>query len=142
MTEIELRFSEEAVSSEVHDEGIRVLTEHRQLAGGTFLEEKPFSVLAYRGQELVGGLVGRTFWNWLYADSVWVEGKLRGQNVGTAIMQAAEDRARKTKIIGIYLWTQSWGAANFYKKLGYTQFVEFKNCPPGHSRLGFVKYLQ
>lgn len=90
MTEIELRFSEEAVSSGVRDEGDRVLTEHRQLTGGTFLEEKPFSVLAYRGQELVGGLVGKTFWNWLYADSVWVEEKLRGQNVGTTIMQAAE----------------------------------------------------
>ena len=44
-------------------------------------------MLAYRGQELVGGLIGRTFWTWLYADSVWVEEKLRGQNVGTAIMR-------------------------------------------------------
>jgi GNAT superfamily N-acetyltransferase len=142
MTEIDLKVSDEAVPKEVRDEAIRSLTEHRRLAGGALLEEKPFSVLAYRDQELVGGLVGRIFWNWLYAETVWVEEKFRGQEIGTTIMQAAEDRARETKMIGIYLWTQSWGAPAFYKKLGYTQFVEFKNCPPGHSRLGFFKYLQ
>lgn len=63
MTEIPLKVSDEAVPNEVRDEGIRILNEHRRRAGGALLEEKPFSVLAYRGQELVGGLIGRIFWN-------------------------------------------------------------------------------
>jgi GNAT superfamily N-acetyltransferase len=142
MTGIDLRVSDEAVPKEIRDGGARVLDEHRRLVGGELLEEKPFSLLAYRGQELIGGLIGRIFWYWLYAESVWVEERFRGQDVGTTIMEAAEDRARERKLNGIYLWTQSWGAAGFYEKLGYTQFVEFKNCPPGHSRLGFFKYLQ
>lgn len=56
-------------------------------------------------------------------------------------MNAAELRASERKLTGIYFWTESWQAPRFYAKLGYEQFVEFKNCPPGHSRLGFRKYL-
>ncbi len=57
------------------------------------------------------------------------------------VMLAAEEQARNMKLTGIYLWTESWQAPGFYKKLGYSQFVEFRNFPPGHSRLGFCKYL-
>jgi hypothetical protein len=45
-------------------------------------------------------------------------------------------------LTGIYLWTQSWQAGGFYAKLGYEQFTEFADFPPGHSRLGFRKYLK
>ena len=56
-------------------------------------------------------------------------------------MQRAEERARELGLAGIYLWTQSWQAPGFYSKLGFENFVAFENCPPGHQRLGFRKYL-
>jgi len=104
-------------------------------------QETPLTVLAYEEERLVGGMIGKVFWNWLYADLVWVEEESRGRGIGRDVMRATEEQARKMKLNGIYLWTQSWQAPSFYSKLGYSQFVELRSFPPGHSRLGFCKYL-
>jgi GNAT superfamily N-acetyltransferase len=117
------------------------LRRHAVKSGGVATEDKPFSILAYIDETLVGGLIGKVFWNWLYADLVWVEEGFRGQGIGTHVMRRAEERALEMKLTGIYLWTETWQAPSFYLKLGYAQFAEFRDFPPGHSRLGFHKYL-
>ncbi|HUB13885.1 MAG TPA: GNAT family N-acetyltransferase [Acetobacteraceae bacterium] len=90
---------------------------------------------------VVGGLIGKIFFNWLDAELVWVEQPLHHCGIGTAVMLEAERAARNSALTGIWLWTQSWQAAEFYGKLGYQQFAEFNDFPPGHRRLGFRKYL-
>ena len=142
MTEIELKISDDPVPKEIMDTAVSILAEHTTKSGGSQPASKPFSVLAYIGPDLVGGLIGTVFYNWLYANIVWIRDDLRDQDIGTAVMQAAEQRARKMELSGIHFWTQTWQAPGFYKTLGYAQFAELKNCPPGHSRLGFFKYLQ
>jgi len=117
------------------------LTEHRREARAAELTYDAFSVLALCEGGVVGGVIGQVFWNWLYAELVWVEKPFRGCGIGRAVMQRAEERARELGLAGIYLWTQSWQAPGFYSKLGFESFVVFENCPPGHQRLGFRKYL-
>jgi GNAT superfamily N-acetyltransferase len=117
------------------------LAQHTESANGISADGKPFSVLAFMDQRIIGGLMGKVFWNWLYADLVWVEKDFRGRGIGGDVMNAAEQHARGMKLTGIYLWTETWQAPVFYQKLGYTQFVEFKDFPPGYSRFGFRKYL-
>ncbi|MDD3181415.1 MAG: GNAT family N-acetyltransferase [Alphaproteobacteria bacterium] len=90
---------------------------------------------------VVAGLYGKTFWNWLYIDSVWVQEDLRKQALGTAMIMAAEDEAQKRGCVGVYLWTQSFDAPDFYPKLGYKEFVVMDDFPIGHQRLGFMKRL-
>jgi GNAT superfamily N-acetyltransferase len=128
------------------------LTEHAAEAGAVALkrtvaaptmwdEDLPLSVLAFSENRVVGGLIGKIFFNWLDAELVWVEKTFRRHGIGKAVLQKAEEKAYDLSLTGIYLWTQSWQAPCFYQKLGYDQFAEFDNFPPGHKRLGFRKYL-
>jgi GNAT superfamily N-acetyltransferase len=141
MVGLSIRNSDDTCAKEVIQAALASLRKHSAVSNGVLTEDKPFSVLAYIEERLVGGLIGKVFWNWLYADLVWVEEEFRSQGIGTRVMRAAEDRALKMKLTGIYLWTETWQAPPFYTRLGYTQFVEIKNFPPGHSRLGFLKYF-
>jgi GNAT superfamily N-acetyltransferase len=141
MADISMRVSNEAYSREAAEAALACLRKHTTISNGVLTEDKPFSALAFMEDRLIGGLIGKVLWNWLYADLVWVEEEFRGQGIGTTVMKTAEERALSMKLTGIYLWTETWQAPLFYRKLGYTQFVEFKDFPPGHSRLGFLKYL-
>jgi GNAT superfamily N-acetyltransferase len=134
--------AQDTVPNEIREAAIAVLASHSAKSGGIAGEDKPFSILAHAEERVVGGLIGKVFWNWLYADIVWVDEDCRGQGVGTELMKCAEERAVDMKLTGIYLWTETWQAPAFYRKLGYTQYVEFRDFPPGHSRLGFRKYLR
>ncbi|HYZ41261.1 MAG TPA: GNAT family N-acetyltransferase [Stellaceae bacterium] len=117
------------------------LSEHAREAGAAVPKFEPFSVLALCDDAVVGGVIGQVFWKWLYAKLVWVEKPFRGTGIGKAVMQKAEERARELGLTGIYLWTQSWQAPDFYRKLGFESFVVFENFPRGRKRLGFRKYL-
>ena len=104
-------------------------------------DDKPFSVLARSQDRVVGALIGKIFFNWLDAELVWIERPFRRSGIGQAVLRKAEEKARGLNLTGIYLWSQSWQAPDFYRKLGFEQLAEFGNFPPGHKRLGFRKYL-
>jgi GNAT superfamily N-acetyltransferase len=120
---------------------ISSLKKHTSDVKGVNTKDEPFSVLVFNSDELVGAVIGKTFWNWLYADLVWVAEKCRGSRIGTDIMAKTEEKARMMGLTGIYLWTETWQAPAFYSKLGYENYVVFNDFPPGHKRLGFRKYL-
>ena len=104
-------------------------------------DDQLFSVLAILRARVVGGLIGKIFWNWMDAELVWIEKPFRGRGIGTEVLQTAEKTARDRRLTGICLWTASWQAPDFYKQLGFEQFAEFDNFPPGRKRIGFRKYL-
>jgi GNAT superfamily N-acetyltransferase len=141
MAGLSIRASDDACEKGVMEAALASLRTHTERSNSVPADDKPFSVLAFMEERLVGGLIGKVFWNWLYADLVWVEEGFRGRGIGTDVMRAVEERARSMRLTGIYLWTETWQAPVFYEKLGYTQFVELKDFPPGHKRLGFRKYL-
>ena len=42
----------------------------------------------------------------------------------------------------IWTWTSEYEGKDFYKKMGYEGFTEFKSFyPSGHSRIGYIKKL-
>ncbi len=104
--------------------------------------ESPLSVLAHddRGA-LMGGLTGKTFWNWLYIDILWVKKEERTQGIGHKLVRKAETLAQKRGCLAAYLWTESFEAPDFYQKLGYQKFVVKEDFPIGHQRIGFMKSL-
>jgi GNAT superfamily N-acetyltransferase len=142
MDGLSIKMSEDIVTSELRETAISSLNRHTARSNGVLFEDKSFSVMALMDEKLVGGLIGKVFWNWLYADLVWVEEEFRGRGIGAEVMKAAEKRAVEMNLTGIHLWTESWQAPTFYKKLGFSQFAEFKDFPPGHSRFGFRKHLK
>ncbi|PIG95492.1 GNAT family N-acetyltransferase [Gloeocapsopsis sp. IPPAS B-1203] len=91
---------------------------------------------------LVGGLVGSTYWQWLYVDVFWINETYRGGGCGTSLLAAAEQEAVKRGCQYAYLDTFSFQAPEFYQKLGYTVFGELPDFPEGHSRFFLKKVLQ
>ncbi len=90
---------------------------------------------------LVAGLTADLLWDWLYIDELWVSEGLRGGGLGKKLMKAAESYASSRDLTGLWLWTQSWQAADFYQHLGFVEFTQFPDFPKGHLRIGFRKQL-
>ena len=99
--------------------------------------------LTVRGEDgqILGGLTGELIWNALYVGVLWVSESSRGQGYGSALMQAAEDMAKKRGCEVSFLSTMTFQAPNFYKRLGYLPIGELLDSPKGFSRVWFAKRL-
>ena len=98
-------------------------------------------VLQTPDQEVVGGVIGATFWDWLYIDLMWIREDLRGQGYGHLLLTRAEEEGRQRGAKNSYLDTFSFQAPDFYKKHGYQVFGELKGFPAGHQRYFLTKQL-
>ena len=111
-----------------------------QQAGDTKSQSLCF-VLYSADQEIVGGVIGSTYWDWLYIDLLWLKEELRGHGHGHRLLTCAEDEARKRGAKNAYLDTFSFQAPDFYKQHGYRVFGELQDFPVGHQRYFFTKQL-
>jgi GNAT superfamily N-acetyltransferase len=82
----------------------------------------------------VGGLTGGTFWGWLHIELLWLPEAARRQDLGTRIMAAAEEEARRRGCHHAYVDTLSFQALPFYLKLGFVEWGRLKDFPVGHTR--------
>ncbi|MFI5273959.1 MAG: GNAT family N-acetyltransferase [Ktedonobacterales bacterium] len=82
---------------------------------------------------VVGGLVGRTHAipYWLEISIVWVDDSYRRQGIGRCLLQTAEHEARVRGCRHARLATSDYQAPGFYARLGYEQYGELADCPPG-----------
>jgi GNAT superfamily N-acetyltransferase len=51
-------------------------------------------VLRENKEEIVGGIIGTTYWDWFNISLMWVKEALRGQGYGHRLLTLAEDAAR------------------------------------------------
>lgn len=106
-------------------------------------KSEPLTLLVRDEHDVIlGGLYGRLVCQWLFIDLLAVPEQGRGQGIGSKLMQMAEDLARENGCIGIWLDTFDFQAPEFYKKLGFSQFGELVDYPPGHKRHFFQKRLK
>ena len=91
--------------------------------------------------EVVGGILGETYWNWFYLDLLWVSEELRRQGYGTQLLKIAEEEARVRGAKNAYLDTFSFQSPEFYYKNGYQVFGELSDYPPGNTRYFLTKTL-
>ena len=98
-------------------------------------------VLQSPDQEIEGGVIGATYWDWFYLDLMWIKEELRGCGYGHRLMELAEDEARQRGAKNAYLDTFSFQAPDFYKQHGYQVFGELQDFPPGHQRYFLTKQL-
>jgi GNAT superfamily N-acetyltransferase len=113
---------------------------NRQVAGEDHYRR--FSIVARNEQnEPIGGLLGTTYYDWLGVDILWLTESVRGQGIGSAVLAAAEDEARKRGCRHVHLDTLEFQARGFYEKHGYTVFGELPDCPPGYMRYYMKKDL-
>lgn len=91
--------------------------------------------------QLVGGLLGETFWRWLYVADLWIHEDYRHSGLGTGLMQQAESEAVRRGCRHAFLDTFDFQAPEFYPKLGYAIWATLDDLPPGHKRIYFKKDL-
>ena len=103
---------------------------------------KPLSVY-FRDSEgnIVAGLTGKTYWNWLHIGFLWVSESERKNQLGSQLIAAAEEEAIKRGCTGSSLDTFSFQALGFYHKLGYSIFGELKGYSGNHQRYYLEKQL-
>ena len=117
---------------------------NKQQAGDTHHQALCFMLYAVDGAddaEAVGGIVGSTYWDWLYVDLLWLREDLRGQGYGHQLLTAAEDEARQRGAKKAYLDTFSFQAPDFYEQHGYRVFGTLDDFPIGHQRFFLTKAL-
>ncbi|MBE1202989.1 GNAT family N-acetyltransferase [Aminobacter carboxidus] len=105
--------------------------------------EKQALIVAVRdeSEQLRAGISGYTAWGWLYIQWLWVDDSLRGQNMASRMMQAAEDEAAKRGCHGAYIDTFNPTALKVYQRQGYKPFGELPDFPRGRTRTFLAKSL-
>lgn len=88
-----------------------------------------------------GGLLGGTYWGWLYISILWLHKDLRGQGYGSQLVKMAENIARERGCHHVHLDTMSFQALDFYLKLGFEEFGRLEDLPRGHCRIFLKKAL-
>lgn len=98
-------------------------------------------VLKTPGGEVLGGIIGATYWNWLYINLMWIHEDYRRQGYGAKLLELAEAEAKKRGAAYAHLDTFSFQAPDFYRKYGYEVYGTLQNFPPGHTRYYMKKTL-
>lgn len=91
-------------------------------------------------KEVLGGAAGRTSLGLAFLDLFHLPSSLRGSGLGTEILRAFEDEARKRGCSAAVLYTISFQAPGFYEKNGWVNFGEIAT-QPGISRIFMTKQL-
>ena len=99
-----------------------------------------FILQSERG-ELLGGLLGQIWGQWLHVKTLWVAEPIRKQGHGSRLLVAAESYATERRCIGSTLDTHNLEACRFYQNRGYPIFGTLPEYPPGHAKFFLYKML-
>jgi GNAT superfamily N-acetyltransferase len=91
--------------------------------------------------QLIGGLWGRTVYEWLFVEFLFVPEHLRGRGIGTTLLRTAEQEALARECIGVCLDTFDFNAPGFYRKHGYEVIAALESPRRGFKRHIFSKRL-
>lgn len=91
---------------------------------------------------IIAGCTGFIFqWGCIYVDDLWVDEKYRQQELGSNLLQAAEEAAKNRGCYLSYLDTGDFQAKTFYLKHGYSIFGTIREHPVGHEDYVMFKRL-
>lgn len=91
--------------------------------------------------QLMAGLVAETFGNWLEIEYLFVKENLRGQGIGSQLLQQAESEAKKRNCRFAFVNTYQFQAPAFYQKYGYKEVFTLKDYPYTGQRHYYQKDL-
>src|SRR5262245_65457555 len=81
---------------------------------------RPLALLLREAEgETIGGLWGRSMYDWLYVELLAVPEPLRLKGVGSQLMRRAEAVAVERGCVGVWVDTYGFQGRGFYEKLDY-----------------------
>ena len=92
--------------------------------------------------EIIAGLLGGTYWGWLYIDILWVAEAHRKQGLGSKLLAEAEKQALQRGCHHAHVDSMSWQAPDFYKKHGYETIGILPDIPEGNQKHLLMKKLK
>ena len=102
----------------------------------------PLNLIEYDADgSIIGGLLGGTYWGWLYIDILWVREDHRRQGVGSRLLTEAEKEAMRRGCHHVHVDTMSWQAPAFYQKHGYEVIGVLPDIPLGNQKYLLMKAL-
>ncbi len=124
-------------TKKVYDELVRFNTEQVGGDGHT-----PLNIIEYdESGNVIAGILGGTYWGWLYVDILWVHENHRKRGIGSKLLTEAENEAKARGCHHVHLDTMSWQAPEFYKKHGYTVVGILPDIPKGNQKYLLMKEL-
>ena len=103
----------------------------------------PLNIVAYDEQgNVIGGILGGTYWGWMYVDILWVHETHRRKGIGTKLLREAEKEALRRGCHHVHLDTMSWQAPDFYQKHGYEIIGILPDIPQGNQKYLLMKSLR
>lgn len=119
----------------------RMLDEFNEVHVGPY-HDTPLNIFVKDNEgKLMGGLLGVTYWGWLYVDTLIVAEQYRGTGLGTQLLEAAEKEAKRRGCRGVHLDTHDFQASDFYRSHGYRQSSLMPNLPAGNNKYQLIKEL-
>ena len=102
----------------------------------------PLHLIEYDADgNIIGGLLGGTYWGWMYIDILWVREDHRRQGVGSRLLTEAEKEAVRRGCHHVHVDTMSWQAPAFYQKHGYEVIGVLPDIPRGNQKYLLMKAL-
>ena len=91
---------------------------------------KTVDFYAEESKNLLGGALCIINYNWIYIDYLYVNEQMRGQDIGTKLINKIEQYAKENNLTGLYTETFDFQARPFYEKNGFKVIGCYENMPP------------
>lgn len=98
-------------------------------------------VIRDENKTIIAGIAG---WTWASACEIthlWVDERLRQNDIGKKLLEAAEVEAKNKSCRVMMIRSYDFQAPHFYKKNGYTIASTLSDFPPGHTYYLLTKKL-
>ena len=103
----------------------------------------PLNIVEYdTNGNIIGGILGGTYWGWMYVDILWVHENHRYKGIGSKLLREAEKEAIRRSCHHVHLDTMSWQAPEFYQKHGYEVIGILPDIPNGNQKYLLMKALR
>lgn len=112
-------------------------------AGATGIADGQGLAILVRDEDgrIVAGIAGHTWGGCCEIRQLWVEASRRRQGLGSELLAAVEEEARRRNCAQIVLATHTFQAPDFYRRHGFELLAAVDGYPRGHASLLLRKRL-